>query len=265
MLSSQLVFFLGFRFVVGFLGFFAFSGLSESDAGQIVEKLNEQGTPYQLRGSGTILVPSDKVYEIRLQMAREGLPEGGTVGFELFSGNMLGMTDFTQRINYQRALEGELERTIMSLASVSEVWVHIVTPEKSLLESEQNPATASVTVKSSGARQFDTTHVQSIIHLVSSSVEGLLPENVVVVGVEGNLLASGSAGGDMAATITTLIIGNPNVYFVYHHSIDGRLFSLDTREIKQATNAASLSDPVVVYRLTRQVREALQELETKAT
>ena len=180
----------------------AFSGLSESDAGLIVEQLNEQGTPYQLRGSGTILVPSDKVYEIRLQMAREGLPEGGTVGFELFSGNTLGMTDFTQRINYQRALEGELERTIMSLASISEVWVHIVTPEKSLLESDQNPATASITLKPSGGRQLDTTHVQAIIHLVSSSVEGLLPENVVVVDVEGNLLASGSASGDMAATIS---------------------------------------------------------------
>ena len=180
----------------------AFSGLSESDAGMIVEQLTAQGTPYELRGPGTILVPSDQVYEVRLQMAREGLPEGGTVGYELFSGNMLGMTDFTQRITYQRALEGELERTILSLGAVNEVWVHIVTPEKSLLESDQNPTTASVTVKSSAGRQMDTSQVQAIVHLVSSSVEGLKPENVVLIDVDGNLLASGNAGGDMAATVS---------------------------------------------------------------
>lgn len=180
----------------------AFSGLSEGDAGMIVEQLTAQGTPYELRGPGTILVHSDQVYEVRLQMAREGLPEGGTVGYELFSGNMLGMTDFTQRITYQRALEGELERTILSLASVNEVWVHIVTPEKSLLESDQNLTTASVTVKSSPGRQMDTSQVQSIVHLVSSSVEGLKPENVVLIDVDGNLLASGNAGGDMAATVS---------------------------------------------------------------
>ena len=148
----------------------AFSGLSESDAGLIVEQLTEQGIPYELRGAGTILVPSDQVYEVRLQMARDGLPEGGTVGYELFSGNMLGMTDFTQRINYQRALEGELERTILSLSAVNEVWVHIVTPEKSLLESDQNPTTASVTVEWSPfpARMIQGTPAQR--HESSSSL-----------------------------------------------------------------------------------------------
>src|SRR5690606_2081378 len=109
----------------------AFSGLSEADAGLIVEKLDESGINYQLRNSGTILVPSDQVYDVRLQMAREGLPEGGTVGFELFNGNTLGMTEFTQRVNYQQALEGELERTIGSLEAIEAVRVHVVTPEKS--------------------------------------------------------------------------------------------------------------------------------------
>ncbi len=180
----------------------AFSGLSEGDAGLIVEQLTAQAIPYQLRGPGTILVPSDQVYEVRLMMAREGLPEGDNVGFELFSGNMLGMTEFSQRINYQRALEGELERTILSLAAVNEVSVHIVTPEDSLLQSDQDPTTASVTVKSSPGRQMDTSQVQSIVHLVSSSVEGLKPENVVVVDVNGNLLASGNSSDDMAATVS---------------------------------------------------------------
>jgi flagellar M-ring protein FliF len=180
----------------------AFSGLSEADAGQVVEQLAEDGTSYQLQGSGTILVPSDKVYEVRLKMARLGLPQGGTVGFELFSGSTLGMTEFTQRVNYQQALEGELERTIASMAAVDGVRVHIVTPEKTLLSEQQTPASASVVVQESGGRSLDSTQVRSITHLVASSVEGLKPENVVVVDVNGNLLAGASngTGGPAAQT-----------------------------------------------------------------
>lgn len=177
----------------------AFSGLSEADAGQIIEKLEAENIPYQLRGSGAILVPAEKVYEVRLKMARQGLPQGGSVGFELFSGNTLGMTEFTQRVNYQQALEGELERTIGSLNAVEAVRVHIVTPEKSLLLSEQPPATASVTVKERPGQHLDAAQVQAITHLVASSVEGLSPENVVVVDVNGNLLAAGAADGLAAA------------------------------------------------------------------
>lgn len=168
----------------------AFSGLSEADAGQIVEKLNEDNTLYQLR-TGTILVPSDQVYDVRLQMARQGLPQGGSVGFELFSGSTLGMTEFSQRVNYQQALEGELERTIVNLNSVEAVRVHIVTPERSLLSSEQLLTTAAITVMEKPGTHLDAAQVRSITHLVASSVEGLKPENVVVVDVNGNLLASG--------------------------------------------------------------------------
>ncbi len=176
----------------------AFSGLAEADAGQIVEALNTDGIPYRLEGGGTILVPSDKVYEVRLRMARQGLPEGGTVGFELFSGSTFGMTEFTQRVNYQRALEGELERTIGSLQGVQAVRVHIVTPEKSLLAGDQPPATASVTIKVSPGRRMDAAQVRAITHLVASSVEDLQPENVVVVDVDGNLLAAGVGQGEAA-------------------------------------------------------------------
>jgi flagellar M-ring protein FliF len=180
----------------------AFSGLSEADAGQVVEQLAEDGTSYQLQGGGTILVPSDKVYEVRLKMARLGLPQGGTVGFELFSGSTLGMTEFTQRVNYQQALEGELERTIASMAAIQGVRVHIVTPEKTLLSEQQMPTSASVVVQESGSRSLDSTQVRSITHLVASSVEGLKPENVVVVDVNGNLLAGASngTGGPAAQT-----------------------------------------------------------------
>jgi flagellar M-ring protein FliF len=174
----------------------AFNGLSETDAASIVEKLKENGTLYQLRNSNTILVPSSQVYDVRLQMASAGLPQGGTVGFELFSGTTLGMTEFTQRVNYQRALEGELERTIGSLNTVDAVRVHIVTPEKTLLASEQVAPTASVTIKEKPGASLDTAQVTSITHLVASAVEGMQPENVVVVDVNGNMLASGDTSSD---------------------------------------------------------------------
>ena len=96
----------------------AYSGLSETDASQIVAKLDASSIPYQLKNTGTIMVPSDKVYTTRLLMAKEGLPATSTVGYELFSGNTLGMTEFSQKINYQRALEGELERTNRCLCTV---------------------------------------------------------------------------------------------------------------------------------------------------
>jgi flagellar M-ring protein FliF len=182
----------------------AFSGLDEASAGQIVDKLNEQGILYQLRGSGTILVPSNQVYQVRLRMASDGLPQGGNVGFELFSGSSaLGMTEFTQRVNYQRAMEGELERTIGSMAAISAVRVHIVTPEKALLSENQAPTTASITIQEKTGMGLDAAQVRSMTHLVASSVEGLKPENVVVVDVNGNMLASGSSDGDSANTAQT--------------------------------------------------------------
>ncbi len=168
-----------------------YSGLSEADAAQIVQKLDESRIPYRLRDSSTILVPSNQVYEVRLRMAREGLPKSGTVGYELFSGNTLGMTEFTQKVNFQRALEGELERTIGSLEAVEAVRVHVVRPERTLLSSEQAPTTASITIKERMGQALDAAQVRAITHLVASSVEGLQPENVVVVDSNGNLLAGG--------------------------------------------------------------------------
>jgi len=172
----------------------AYSGLSEEDAAQIVQKLDENNITYQLKNSGTIEVPSDQVYSTRLLMAREGLPQSSTVGYELFSGSsMLGMTEFTQKVNYQRAVEGELERTIGSLEAVEAVRVHLVIPEKSLLTAQQTLATASVTIQVASGQLLDDSQVRAVTHLVASSVEGLQPESVVVVDSEGNLLASGTS------------------------------------------------------------------------
>ena len=171
----------------------AYTGLSEGDAAQIVQKLDENSIPYQLKNSGTIEVPNDQVYTVRLLMAREGLPQSSTVGYELFSGSStLGMTEFSQQVNYQRAVEGELQRTIGSLDAVKAVRVHLVLPEKSLLSTDQALATASVTIQVNPGHTLDADQVRSITHLVASSVEGLKPENVVVVDTEGNMLADGS-------------------------------------------------------------------------
>jgi flagellar M-ring protein FliF len=180
----------------------AYNGLSEADAAQIVQKLDENNIPYQLKNSGTIEVPRDQVYTVRLLMAREGLPQSSTVGYELFSGTtMLGMTEFSQQVNYQRAVEGELQRTIASLDAVEAVRVHLVIPEKTLLTSDQEMSTASVTIQIKPGHRLDGDQVRSMTHLVASSVEGLKPENVVVVDTEGNMLADG-AGPESAVELS---------------------------------------------------------------
>ncbi len=179
----------------------AFTGMTEEDAGQVVQKLAEANIPYKLSGTGTIMVPEKQVYEVRLQMARDGLPSNGTVGLELFGSNTLGMTEFTQKINYQRALEGELERTIGSLSAVEAVQVHIVTPEKTLLTSDQSVTTASIMVKLAPGKTLDSAQVSAIAHLAASSIEGLKPENVVIVDSAGRMLASGAGSSGEASAV----------------------------------------------------------------
>ena len=171
----------------------AYKGLSESDAGAVVAKLDASATPYKLADGGTILVPSDQVYKVRLSMAQDGLPKDSSTGYELFDQSTLGMTEFTQKIDLQRAMEGELQRTIASLDGVSSVRVHLVTPEKTLLSSDQDLTTASVTIKMKTGQTLTGGQVRSITHLVSSSVQGMKPENVVVVDSEGTMLSSGDS------------------------------------------------------------------------
>jgi flagellar M-ring protein FliF len=125
-----------------------FANLGSEDAGEIITKLKEQKIPYQIGADGkAILVPSDKVYDLRLSLATEGLPQGGGVGFEIFDRKNFGMTEFVQKLNYQRALQGELSRTISQLAGVEQARVHLVIPEKSLFKDSEKPPTASVVLK----------------------------------------------------------------------------------------------------------------------
>ncbi|MFP4465470.1 MAG: flagellar basal-body MS-ring/collar protein FliF [Candidatus Goldiibacteriota bacterium] len=166
-----------------------YTNLSSDDAGNIVEELKEQNISYKLGNDGkTISVPAKDVYDLRLQMAAKGLPLGGGVGFEIFDKTNLGVTDFTQRVNFVRALEGELNRTITSLDSVQEARVHIVLPKKELYEEKEQEPTASVLLRMESGANVGYDEVKSIVHLVSAGVEGLKPINVTIANTKGEIL-----------------------------------------------------------------------------
>ncbi|HTX34400.1 MAG TPA: flagellar basal-body MS-ring/collar protein FliF [Bryobacteraceae bacterium] len=166
-----------------------FTGLAPEDAAAIVQKVRESGVDYRIpENGGMVLVPSAKVAELRLSMAAAGLPKTGRIGFELFDKTNLGATDFTEHVNYGRALEGELERSVMSLSEVEEARVHITFPKDSVFLDAQQPAKASVLVKIKPGARLSPQNVLAINHLVASAVEGLSPEAVSVLDMNGNLL-----------------------------------------------------------------------------
>ncbi len=172
-----------------------YSNLDSSDSGAIIEKLKAQKIPYRITdGGSTILVPSDKVYELRIHMATLGITSGGVVGFELFDKTKLGITEFAQQVNYQRALQGELARTISAIRAVESARVHIVLPKKSVFLEEEEPARASVVLKIRGGASLSNAQAQGIVHLVASSVPGLSAERITIVDTSGKILAG--AGKD---------------------------------------------------------------------
>ena len=174
-----------------------FASLSPEDGGAIVAQLKASKTPYRVGGNGDqILVPADRVSELRLRMAVQGLPLGGGVGFEVFDKPALGVSDFAQRLNYQRALQGELSRTIGQLREVARARVHLVLPQPSLFSDRERPASASVFVKLQAGAQLGREQVRGIVHLVASSVEGLSAERVTVVDTNGRVLSMGGGGAD---------------------------------------------------------------------
>ena len=172
-----------------------YSNLSAEDASAVVGKLRDGHIPYELSSDGAaILVPSDQVHELRLQLASQGLPQGGGVGFELFDRNTFGATEFVQKLNYKRALQGELTRTISQLSEVSQARVHLVTPERALFSDRQEAPRASVVLTLRPGRVLSETQVQGVVHLVASSVEGLQPDAVTVVDSHGRILSKSSGG-----------------------------------------------------------------------
>ncbi len=173
-----------------------YANLVENDAASIVAWLKGNNTPYQLSGDGrNIRVPANDVHEIRLQLASSGLPQGGGIGFEIFDKQSFALTDFVQKVNYGRALQGELSRTIASLRPIETARVHLALPEKRLFKNQQKPATASVIVNLKPGRRINEAQIQGIVHLVSGSIEGLAPDHVTVIDQNGNVLTkSGDKG-----------------------------------------------------------------------
>ncbi len=168
------------------------SNLSPEDVQAITARLSSAQVPYTLADNGTaILVPDDRVMEQRLALASDGLPRGGGVGFELFDETKLGRTRFEERLSYQRALEGELRRTIRQINGVRDARVHLGLPERSLFRERDDKPRASVTLQLAPGRRLSEENVQAIVHLTASSVEGLAADAVTVVDTSGQVLASG--------------------------------------------------------------------------
>ncbi|MFZ5861443.1 MAG: flagellar basal-body MS-ring/collar protein FliF [Nitrospirota bacterium] len=174
-----------------------YTNLSTDDAGAVTAKLRESRVPYELSADGTaVFVPGDKVHELRMQLATDGLPQGGGVGFELFDRTSLGTTEFVQKLNYRRALQGELARTIGQFVEILSARVHLVVPERALFADQREPSRASVVVTLRPGKQLSASQVQGIVHLVASSVEGLTPTAVTVVDSHGQMLSRSSGGSD---------------------------------------------------------------------
>lgn len=188
-----------------------YSNMDEQAASDVITYLSENNIPYQLGNNGTsIEVPSDQVYKTRIALAAEGLPRAGTVGYSIFDQNNLGMTDFLQNLNFRRALEGELTRTIMQLNEVQAARVHIVMPKERLFKQDQKDATASVVLKLTGTG-ISKRQLEGITHLVASSVEGLKPGNITIVDYDGNLLSSNQNQDELAGLSSSQLEVRKNV------------------------------------------------------
>ncbi len=179
-----------------------YSNLSDRDGGAIVTQLTQMNIPYRFAENGAaLMIPADKVHETRLRLAQQGLPKGGAVGFELLDQEKFGISQFSEQINYQRALEGELSRTIESLGPVQNARVHLALPKPSLFVREQKSPSASVTLTLQPGRALDDGQINAIVYMVSSSVAGLPAGNVTVVDQAGRLLTqSDGTGRDLNAS-----------------------------------------------------------------
>jgi flagellar M-ring protein FliF len=179
--------------------------LSPEEAAKIVEKIAEAGVPYELRDGGTsIYAPKEKIYQLRLDMAKEGLPEGEQGGYRIFDKEKIGISPFVQNVNLKRALQDELSKSIQIIEGVVYARVHIVSGEQNLLASDAVKTTASVVVRLKPGYRLSTQTIAAITHLIAGSVDGLKSENVTIIDSQGNLLSGQSdqmMAGAMGSTV----------------------------------------------------------------
>jgi len=180
-----------------------YSGLAPEDASKVIDYLNNQKVLYKIDDNGqTIKVPKDKVYETRLALAGRGVPSSGVIGYEIFDKTSMGMSEFMQKLNYKRALEGELARTIAQLDGVQGVRVHIVIPQKTIFKEEEKQPTASVVLKLRNNSSLSKENISSIVNLISSSVEGLPTSKISIIDTKGRILSNDSDDGPLAFAST---------------------------------------------------------------
>lgn len=189
-----------------------YGNLGDRDGGAVIESLQKQNIPYKMGEGGTILVPSAMVYEARLKLASEGLPKGGAVGFELMDNQKFGITQFQENVNYQRALEGEITRTIETISAVQGARVHLAIPKPTVFVRDQQKPSASVLVSLYSGRVLDKAQVAGIVHLVASSVPEMPPGNVTIIDQNGNMLTQ---NGDKGA-----VLGLDSSQLEYLHQVE---------------------------------------------
>ncbi len=195
--------------LIGFLAFFAtklttpslttlYGELAQSDAANIVQELESRNIPFEIRQNGTqVLVPEDRVLQLRLELAQQGLPSGGSVGYELFDNtDQLGSTNFMQNVNLVRALEGELGRTISSIGTVKNARVHLVMPKRELFSRQTQEPSASIILQMRGPVRLSAEQTAAVQHLVASAVPQLTPNRISIVDSKGSLLSSGFESAD---------------------------------------------------------------------
>lgn len=195
-----------------------FSNLAAKDASAIVEKLDASGTSYELADGGqTIMVAKDQVYQLRLQMSSAGLPADKDSGYTLLDQQGVTTSEFMQQVGYQRALEGELTKTIKAIDGVSNATVHLVIPKKDVFSDEASKPTAAVMVQTNGNKQLSAEQVQAVVNLIASSVEGLNPDDVTVATADGTVLAAPGQSG------TGAISGHEQQISAYEQRLSGSL------------------------------------------
>ena len=178
-----------------------FYDMAASDVGSIVNKLKEKDISYKIDQGGTrILVPTKMVQELRIDFAQQGFPESGLVGYEIFDQSNLGMSNFVQKINYRRALEGELARTLIHMTEIKNARVHIVIPEEKLFKEDKQSPSAAVILTLARSNSLSQSQIKGVARLIASSVEGLRSDQITIVDSHGNVLSKGEESGELLAS-----------------------------------------------------------------
>lgn len=201
-----------------------FTDLDPKEAGKMAEVLKEMKVPYRIAGEGKIIeVPEKQVYDVRIKLASDGLLNNNGVGFELFDEKKFGVTEFEQQVGYQRALQEELRRTIVQLDAVEQARVHLVIPKQSLfLEDEVNPS-ASIALKLKPTVKLEPEQVQGIVDLVMGSVQGMQPESIHIIDMEGNVLSDNIALTDQSAKMTRMTMDQFQIKRNYEKEMETRI------------------------------------------